>query len=622
MTETHPSAGQVALARERFFEQGLDPAPWIAPHISRSWRRSQPVAHAAPAPMGRVMLDERREQAMRLLACAQAELEGLAEHATGHGCVVVLTDAHGLILEEIGSPDFLPKAERFALLPGVDWSEPACGTNAIGTALAEREALTVLGREHYLAQNSALGCAAAPIFTSRGGIAGVLDISGEPQQINQHALGLVRMAAQQVEHRLMRSQTQGQVLRFHRRPALLGSAREGLMHVLEGQIVGANRVALELFGMSWEQLLDQDVESLLGRRWTRVEQQRGLLTLPDGDQIAAIMEGAARAEARPHRVAQAALPGIGCAAPSPHTDAVLPLLSQAVRVLNQGVSVLIAGETGSGKEVFARRLHQGGRRSGGPFVAVDCASLPETLIEAELFGYAEGAFTGARRRGMPGRIREADGGLLFLDEIAEMPLSLQSRLLRVLEERVVTPLGGGPSAAVDFDLVCATHADLPAMVAAGRFRADLMYRVAGFGASLPALRERTDRRELITRLFAELGGSGKRLQLQPDALDALTAYRWPGNVRELRSVLQTLVALADPDDLVGLTHLPLAVQGGPTAIGSNADLPGTAPMPLATMTRQRIDQILQDCGFDVAAAASRLGVHRSTVYRHLARQRK
>ena len=612
----------VAQARELFFGQGHDPAPWIAPHISRSWQRSRPVDHHAvdPEPMALALLSERREQAMRLLNCAQPELDGLAEHAVGNGCVVILSDASGLILEEIGSPDFLPKAQRIALQPGVEWSEHHRGTNAIGTALAEREALMVLGGEHYLEQNGGLGCAAAPIFTGRGELAGALDISGETVRVNTHALGLVRMAAQQVEHRMLLAEAGGHVLRFHARPALIGTAREGLMVIEGGRIVAANRVALELFGRSWKDLLDLDADDFLGPNWPRMEHRRGLLTLPGGRQIATVMERSSTpGSTRPtQRRSVSSVPSQGAA----EADDVQPLLHKAVRVLNEGVSVLVNGETGSGKEVFSRRLHAASRRSAGPFVAVDCASLPETLIESELFGYEQGAFTGARRKGMAGRIREADGGVLFLDEIAEIPLALQTRLLRVLEERVVTPLGGGQGVPVDFDLVCATHGHLPSLVEAGRFRADLMYRVAGFTVTLPALRQRDDRHALISRLFLEAGGAAKHLQLEADALEALAAYRWPGNVRELRSTLRSVVALADAGDAVTAAMLPSHLLSGHVAHAGQAPMsepPQAAP--LQAMTRHALDEALKACDHDVAKAARRLGIHRSTIYRHLARQR-
>jgi len=293
-------------------------------------------------------------------------------------------------------------------------------------------------------------------------------------------------------------------------------------------------------------------------------------------------------------------------------------------VLNEGVPVLVSGETGSGKEVFARRLHAASRRRAGPFVAVNCAALPESLIEAELFGYDEGAFTGARKRGVPGRIREAHGGVLFLDEIADMPLAMQTRLLRVLEERIVTPLGGGPGVAVDFDLVCATHGDLAALAAQQRFRSDLLYRVAGFSVSVPALRERADRVALIERLFMECGGAAKTLQLAETALAQLAAYRWPGNVRELRSVLKSIVALADPGDCIAVEHLPEALRCMPIAderTGCAVAGETIAPGALEDIERHGIDAALAACANNVSAAARQLGVHRSTVYRHLAGRR-
>jgi transcriptional regulator of acetoin/glycerol metabolism len=441
--------------------------------------------------------------------------------------------------------------------------------------------------------------------------------------VNQHALGLVRMAAQQVEHRMMLAEARGHVLRFHRRSGLLGTAREGLVVIEGGRVVAANRVALAMLGSSWDGLLDRRVEPLLGARWGRLEKQRGLLTLPGGQQIAAIMERPV-GQATSLRPAERSTPVFEVTPVKAEevNDDVLPLLNRAVRVMNEAVPVLVTGETGSGKEVFARRLHAASRRSGGPFVAVNCAALPETLVEAELFGYDEGAFTGARRRGMPGRIREAHGGVLFLDEIADMPLAMQTRLLRVLEERVVTALGGGPGVAVDFDLVCATHGDLPALAATGHFRSDLLYRVAGFTVSLPALRDRSDRVALISRLFAESGGATKQLRLTDAALEHLASYRWPGNVRELRSLLRSVAALAETGECISVDHLPAQIRGNALAQLPDAALSTSTSEPLADITQLAIERALTDAHQNVADAARRLGVHRSTVYRHLARQHR
>ncbi len=626
MVESSSTGSSLTRAREMFFQEGLAPDTSLEPHISRSWLRSrkQQALMAPLEPLGVSQLDERRDQAMRLLACAQPELDGLAEHALDQGCVVVLSDADGLILQEIGSPDFLPKAERYALKPGVAWSEGSCGTNAIGTALIEKTALMVLGGEHYLARHAGLGCAATPIFDGRGEVAGVLDISGEAHRMTSDALGLVRMAARQVEHRMLLSQAQGHLLRFHSKPGLIGTSREGLVVIDDGRIVAANRFALDMFRTNWETMLDRSAERLLGRPWGRAEPQRGLLTLPDGRQVAGIVERAgSTAQERPaHR------PVLHAQRWSAAVDDVQPLLERALRVVDAGVPVLITGETGTGKDVFARRLHASSRRRAGPFVAIDCASIPENLIEAELFGYEEGAFTGARRRGMRGRIREADGGMLFLDEIAEMPLALQARLLRVLEERTVVPLGGGRGVPVDFDLVCATHQDLGALTDAGRFRSDLMYRVAGFCVSVPALRERRDRRDLILRLFDELGGARRGLSLSEPALSVLDRFAWPGNVRELRSVLTTLVALAQDSEIILPENLPehLRVTQSPqqvAAYGSAVSMPpdrGSVRL-LKDAQREAIDDMLAQCAHDVAETARRLGLHRSTVYRHIGRRK-
>jgi len=620
---TTEGARELARARQAFLEDGVRPGAFLAPHIRRSWERCQPTLSQALLPiepLPRDRLGECRDASEWLLRCAQPELDALAEHVVGNGCVVILSDASGLILEEVGSPEFLPKARRVALQPGVVWSELQRGTNAIGTALVERQPVMVLGAEHLLSENSGIGCSAAPIATERGELAGVLDISGESVRMDVHSLGLVRMAAAQVEHRMMthpqRSGRAEELVHFHVRPGLLGTPREGLLSVVDGRIVGLNRAAAELLPGGWAQWLDVPVETLFGERWRALRRAPGLYALRGGRSWAVAVD-----TLHAHRPYPA--PSIASAA---RDDSLEAQLERARRLLDADLAVLITGETGVGKDVFARRLHAASKRAGKPMVAVNCAAIPETLIEAELFGYEDGAFTGARRGGSPGRLREASGGVLFLDEIGDMPLALQPRLLRVLEERRVRPLGSTRDVAVDFALVCASHRDLAALVREGRFREDLMYRLRGYEIRLPPLRERADRRELILTLFRELGGDARGIALSEAALDVLDHHPWPGNVRQLVALLRGVLALAEPGDLVLAEDLPLAAAGPASAATRPVPPPalpnGVArePAPLADMTAQAIEQALQRSGGNIAAAARALGVHRSTLYRQKTRR--
>ncbi|OYU74376.1 MAG: sigma-54-dependent Fis family transcriptional regulator, partial [Burkholderiales bacterium PBB5] len=237
-----------------------------------------------------------------------------------------------------------------------------------------------------------------------------------------------------------------------------------------------------------------------------------------------------------------------------------PALHQAIqrarRVLDKPIALLIQGESGVGKEVLARALHASGPRRAGPFVAVNCAALPESLIESELFGYQGGAFTGARRDGAPGRVREAQGGTLFLDEIGDMPLAMQARLLRVLQDRAVVPLGGGKPVPVDCALVCATHRNLREAIAAGQFREDLYYRLNGLSLPLPPLRQRSDLPQLVAQMLAEALPQ-RPVALSTELAAAFAAHRWPGNLRQLANALRTACALlADDEPEIGWPHLP------------------------------------------------------------------
>jgi transcriptional regulator with PAS, ATPase and Fis domain len=319
---------------------------------------------------------------------------------------------------------------------------------------------------------------------------------------------------------------------------------------------------------------------------------------------------------------------VECAASAPPDDALAGLdtgdvrwrnaADKARRVLEKPIPVLIQGESGVGKEYFARAMHDSSARRSGPFVAINCAAIPENLIEAELFGYVAGAFTGAKKDGSLGRLREASGGTLFLDEIGDMPLSMQTRLLRVLQERTVMPLGGGRAVNVDFALVCATHCKLREAAEAGKFRNDLYYRINGLTVQLPCLRDRTDFQALAERLLAGLNPD-RDVQLSPSVLGSMVQHRWPGNLRQLASVLRTASAMLNPDELlIDWPHLPddiaedLVAQQATVRPAASAE-----PQNLEELSRSAIGRVLESSRGNISLAARTLGISRQTLYRKI-----
>jgi hypothetical protein len=302
------------------------------------------------------------------------------------------------------------------------------------------------------------------------------------------------------------------------------------------------------------------------------------------------------------------------------------LIRKVNLVMGRDIPILITGETGTGKELLAQAIHNDSPRASSPFVAVNCASIPETLIESELFGYEDGAFTGARKKGSTGKILQANGGTLFLDEIGDMPLGLQARLLRVLQERLVMPLGSTKSIPVNLALICATNRNLRDMIAQGQFREDLYYRLNGLVVRLPPLRERSDLETVIHRLLAAEAGTAP-FTVSPEVMDLFTRHNWPGNFRQLTNLLRTAMVMAGPDRVVGREHLPEDFLEDVTQLAS-ATPPTASPAqahPTVAVVSGRLEDVellaiqaaLDEHRGNVSAAARSLGVSRNTIYRKL-----
>jgi transcriptional regulator of acetoin/glycerol metabolism len=438
----------------------------------------------------------------------------------------------------------------------------------------------------------------------------VLDMSGEASVHHVHALGMVRFAVDQIERRMLERELAGrEVIRLHPDAALLGTHREGVLVFEDHKLVAANRYALEMLGVDWSEIGRCRYDALFDSArpsGSRVQPLRGM----GGIEFQARRDLVPAHLVRPQKT-RAAAPARNVA---PVFDSTLDAeLQRGVRLLEADIPILLQGETGTGKEVAARELHRRSNRAAAPFIAVNCAALPESLIESELFGYRPGAFTGARREGARGLLRDADGGVLFLDEIGDMPLPLQSRLLRVLQEREVAPLGGGKAVAVDFVVIAATHHDLDGEVAANRFRSDLYYRIAQARVRLKSVREHAARGELILELWRALGGEEAGMKLEALALARLAAYDWPGNMRQLIGVLRSLMALGDAGAMIGVDALPAEVRDARPPAPATRDERGVSPLEM--LERDAMQAALQACGGNVSEAARRLGVSRSTLYR-------
>lgn len=640
-TAPHP----LRTARRQWLEQGQVETGLIPEALRASWARCrafgleplgrpQGAPHASAAQLARAL-----EHRHSLVAHAKPVMAFLNEQVQGSDSLVLLADAQGLLLHATGDAHFADRAARVALRPGALWSEQWRGTNAIGTALAEGAPVVVHGGEHYLERNGFLTCAAAPIADPAGQLLGVLDISGDRRGYHHHTLGLARSGARMIEHQLFEARHgAGLRLRLHAQAEGLGTVTEGLLALSEdGWITGANTAALELLGLARRDIGAATVERVFGLAlgrllaqgpaprqlsrgqgaaplWWRLEPGQTLRHAVPGHRVDADARSAARAEP-----AEAAWRPVDALAALDTGDAALrATLARARRVLDKPtIPLLITGETGTGKDVLARAIHASSHRRDKPFVAVNCAALPETLIEAELFGYRPGAFTGASRQGASGRIREADGGTLFLDEIGDMPLMMQARLLRVLEDRQVTPLGGGAAVAVDFRLICASHRRLADEVAAGRFREDLYYRLNGLALTLPPLRERSDLPALVAKLL-QAEAPERALSADAEVMAVFNRFRWPGNVRQLANVLQTAVALLDDSEYV-VTTKQLA-EDLKEAQGSGVDRrDATSDVDLRQLAEIRMRETLAAVDGNVSEAARRLGVSRNTLYRRLRR---
>ncbi|WP_458717163.1 sigma-54-dependent Fis family transcriptional regulator [Pseudomonas gregormendelii] len=534
-------------------------------------------------------------------------------------CLIMLADNQGQVLTSWGTQRFIEPTLTRGFSAGASWMERCSGTNAIGTALACEQAVHIEHDEHFLKANRFMTGSAAPIFDAERKVIAVLDVSSDSYLPPSHTLGMVKMMSQTVENRLILNLFHGQhfQLTFNTGLNNLDSQWAGLLIFDEsGQVLSANRRADNLLGISLSRV---SVESLF--KVSLLE----LLNQPDDLPFALQTSGRNRFQCllkRPKQVPVKARvfveqPAVPSAAISLNTlrfgdSRVEKAVRQAERLLEKDIPLLIHGETGVGKEVFVKALHQASSRSNQAFIAVNCAAIPAELVESELFGYEKGAFTGANQKGSIGLIRKADKGTLFLDEIGDMPLPTQARLLRVLQERCVQPVGSSELFPVDIRIISATNRSLREQVQLGRFREDLYYRIGGLTLELPPLRERSDKQELFKRLWEQHREPSQWAGLSREVLELFARHPWPGNLRQVSSVMQVALAMAE-EQPVRPEHLP-----DDFFVDMEME-PVDAPEPLAVDLddAEDLSRQLQAVGGNISHLARRLGVSRNTLYKRL-----
>ena len=616
----------------------------VRTQVASSWQRCRSLAvnpfEEPDASIDRLELRERLSQRQNLLKLARPFMENLYSFVRGSGFEVVLTDESGVLLDVLGDEDVVNRTKEVQLCPGGDWSERTRGTNAIGTAIIEKKPVQIYAWEHYCQPHHFLTCSAAPIVGSDGLVLGALDVSGDYRFANSHTLGMVVAAVNAIENQLRVERITDQLYRAYRYSnILLENMSDGLISIdNHGVVTELNARGAELLGVNPARAKGSHVSAIEGA---------GVAVLPilhDGlehEEKRIMLKGAGRevrssasllrddtgsvigAVAVLHETGHSSgwrrLPKVSntytfddIVGDSP---AMTALKDWAKLAAASPFTVLISGETGTGKELFAQAIHAASPRCNRPFVAINCGAIPEYLVESELFGYEEGAFTGARKGGKTGNFESANGGTIFLDEIGDMPLSVQMKLLRVIQERKISRVGSSRETEVDVRIIAATHKDLYAEVKRGNFREDLYYRLNVLVIHIPPLREHiADLPELSERLASKIAARFNKgsIRVSEEFLAKLQLHTWPGNIRELENAIERAVIRVGSEGVIRGEDVELD-----RSLRAAVE-PGLAEVkPLRDSEKELVARSLRSNRGNVRRTAAELGIGRNTLYRKM-----
>jgi transcriptional regulator with PAS, ATPase and Fis domain len=639
-----PERNKLKTAWSEFTKTGSVKVGVVKDEILKSWMRCKsygldPYSDRIETDISEADKQKFQAENSVLIETARPFLDSLFELIKSLEMVVFLTDRNGFILDALGEGNIWEYCKSKNAVPGSSFHEKYSGNNAIALALRLNKPIQMMAEEHYMQMVHVATCAAAPIRDQHGAVIGSLDLTAsyETALKHPHTLGMIAAGAQVIENQLRLKYLQaaaetmltGLVI-FDKNNVIthINPAAERILSVSAftvtnkklGAVIRTEKILDAI--LAGEDLSDHELILSESIRKTRCLVSLNPISNLNGERLGSVLflKELKVIQEMMHKVAgfQAYYRFDDIKG---HSKEIKEAIALAKTVSSSPSNVMLAGESGTGKEMLAQAIHSDGAWSSGPFMAINCAAIPNELIESELFGYEAGTFTGGLRGGKSGKFEMANGGTLFLDEVNGMPLSMQAKLLRVLEEKRFQRLGGNTYFHLEARIIAATNKDLREEVDKENFRNDLYYRLNVFEIQVPPLRERVGDIELLALAFTEQinRNLGKKVEgIAPEAIDYLKTYSWPGNVRELKNWIERAVNIAI-GPVLAPGDFPSVEQGiEPLDERPSRPDPGRATsLPLGLVERDTILQVLEACGGNMSKTARKLGIGRATLYRKL-----
>ena len=640
-------------AWKKFIETDEINALLVRPIIADSWKRCKsakvdPYSKRPINPLNSKEINILLERNKDLIEVSWPILKMIGEMIRGSGFRVDLVDKDGYFLKIISDIEILEESKKLGSIVGANRSELASGTNGIGTTLSTGEPIQIFGPEHYNVYHHNWTCSSSPIRDSSGNIIGAVNMSGNYRLLHKHTLGMVVSIANAIESAL---KTEEKVFELSINNKFLNTIIESISDGLivinkKGEITHLNSIAGKILGKESHEAIGKPIDKLIRTNFSLFDilnNRKGYLEkeitiTPFGskenfqylltEKVVEDSEGKSQgimALFKEMKKVHKLVGGIIGSKPQLNFSNIIGSNEKLKRAVNlakvasiSSCKILIQGESGTGKEIFAQAIHNNSNRRDKPFIAINCAAIPRDLVESELFGYEEGAFTGAKRGGKPGKFELAESGTLFLDEIESMPLESQPKLLRVIESNQLMRIGSNKIITTDVRIISSTNQDLLLAVKKGNFREDLLYRINTVTVDIPPLRERKDDIPILVKYICDKIGrriNKNNIEIDKKVLEVLCEYNWPGNIRELENVLESALLLSK-ENIIKIDDMPESVKCFKTHNLSIEQIEKKDNF-LVDIEKEVILKALKEAKGNISKASRVLGIDRSTLYRKI-----